>query len=60
MTYPSPNATDGSAGGEIEVLCSETNGNIFAIGNTTVTCNATDESGNDAFCSFSVIISGKK
>ena len=34
-------------------------GYIFQVGDTTVTCNASDASGNTATCSFNVAVLGK-
>ncbi|MEK6289352.1 MAG: FG-GAP-like repeat-containing protein, partial [Acidobacteriota bacterium] len=37
-------------------VCSPPSGSCFAVGTTTVTCTATDESGNTATCSFTVTV----
>jgi hypothetical protein len=38
------------------VMCSPASGSMFPIGTTTVTCTATDDSGNSAMCSFMVTV----
>jgi uncharacterized protein YjbI with pentapeptide repeats len=40
----------------VALNCSADSGNIFEIGSTTVTCTATDASGNSATASFEVVI----
>ncbi len=47
-------ATD--AGGLASFACVPASGSTFAIGETTVTCSATDAAGNSASCSFKVTI----
>ena len=42
------------------VVCSHTSQDVFPLGDTLVTCNATDSSGNFATCSFNVTIIGKQ
>ena len=42
------------------LVCSHTSQDVFPFGVTNVTCNATDASGNDATCYFSVTIVGKQ
>jgi hypothetical protein len=54
VTYPAPTATDNS--GSVTVSCAPTSGSVFPGGTTTVTCTATDPSGNSATASFSVIV----
>ena len=46
-TYSSPSATD-SVDGAVAVTCSPASGTTFALGNTTVTCNAMDTHNNIA------------
>jgi hypothetical protein len=41
---------------EPQVVCSAGSGDLFALGNTTVTCVATDEAGNNATGSFNVTV----
>lgn len=45
-------ATDNCPG--VTVVCSPPSGTCFPVGTTTVTCTATDASGNTATCSFTV------
>jgi hypothetical protein len=42
--------------GDITVVCDSTSGSMFADGMTTVTCTATDTSGNAAQCTFEVTV----
>ncbi len=51
VTYPLPTATD-AVGGTITVSCVKESGSVFPIGHTTVTCTATDISGNVGTSSF--------
>ncbi|HJQ22513.1 MAG TPA: HYR domain-containing protein [Blastocatellia bacterium] len=52
VTYPPPVATDNCPG--VTTSCTPASGSTFPIGSTTVTCTATDTSGNTASCSFTV------
>jgi hypothetical protein len=52
VNYPAPVATDNCPG--TTVVCSPASGASFPVGVTTVTCTATDASGNTATCSFTV------
>ncbi len=52
VNYPAPTATDNCPG--VVVACNPPAGSCFPTGVTTVTCTATDASGNTAQCSFSV------
>jgi hypothetical protein len=52
VTYVTPTATDNCPG--VTVACVPASGSVFPLGTTTVTCTATDASGNTATCSFSV------
>jgi hypothetical protein len=55
VTYATPAATDNcSAVGS--VTCTPSSGSSFPKGATTVTCSATDASGNSSSCSFTVTI----
>jgi uncharacterized repeat protein (TIGR01451 family) len=54
VNYPPPTATDNCPG--VTVACVPPSGTCFPTGTTTVTCTATDASGNTASCSFSVIV----
>ena len=47
VPYPQPSATD-DVDGRIVPVCNPPSGSIFPIGDTTVTCTATDSSGNTA------------
>ena len=49
----SVSATD-NIDGSISVSCSPTSGSMFSLGITTVTCSATDSSGNTATKSFTI------
>jgi hypothetical protein len=40
----------------VTVVCSPASGSIFPVGTTSVTCTATDASGNTASCSFTVTV----
>jgi hypothetical protein len=52
ITYPPPTASDNCPG--VTVACVPPSGTVFPTGTTTVTCTATDASGNTATCSFTV------
>jgi hypothetical protein len=54
VNYPAPVASDNCPG--VGVVCSPASGASFPLGTTTVTCTATDMSGNTATCSFSVSV----
>src|SRR5581483_2632229 len=54
VTYTTPTGSDNCA--IQSVVCSPPSGSCFAVGTTTVTCTATDTSGNTASCSFSVTV----
>jgi Tfp pilus assembly protein PilV len=47
---------DGDVGGDITISCDPPSGSEFAIGETEVECTATDEAGNTATASFTVIV----
>jgi hypothetical protein len=53
VTYPPPAASDNCPG--VTTSCSPASGSTFPAGATTVTCTATDASGNTATCSFGVM-----
>ena len=53
-TYATPTASDNCPG--VTVACVPPSGSMFPVGTTTVTCTATDASGNTAMCSFSVAV----
>lgn len=54
VTFPPPTASDNCPG--VTVACVPPSGSTFPIGTTTVTCTATDASGNTATCSFTVTV----
>lgn len=54
VTFPPPTASDNCPG--VTVVCSPASGSTFPVGTTTVTCTATDASGNTATCSFTVSV----
>jgi hypothetical protein len=55
VTYAAPMASDNCA--LQSVICNPPSGSTFPVGTTTVTCTATDTSGNTAACSFTVNMS---
>jgi HYR domain len=55
VAYTSPEATD-SASPPVTVVCTPESGTLFAIGDTLVTCIATDAAGNQATASFTVTV----
>jgi hypothetical protein len=52
VNYPSPTYSDNCPG--TSVVCNPPSGSAFPLGLSTVTCVATDTSGNQASCSFIV------
>jgi hypothetical protein len=54
VTFATPTATDNCPG--VTVSCSPASGTAFPKGTTTVTCTATDASGNQSICQFTVTI----
>jgi subtilisin-like proprotein convertase family protein len=54
VTFSDPVATDNCPG--VTTACVPPSGSIFPMGSTTVTCTATDASGNTATCSFNVAV----
>ena len=52
VTFPPPVATDNCPG--VTVVCTPPAGSCFPVGVATVTCTATDTSGNTATCSFTI------
>src|SRR5437764_117657 len=54
VVFDEPTATDNCPG--VTISCSPTNGSAFASGTNTVTCTATDASGNTTNCSFTVVV----
>ncbi|MBK7999073.1 MAG: HYR domain-containing protein [Verrucomicrobia bacterium] len=49
-------ATASDAGGIASLVCVPASGSTFALGETPVTCTATDNAGNTASCSFKVTV----
>jgi HYR domain-containing protein len=56
VQFATPSATDNS--GEVTVACVPASGSTFPVGTTTVTCTASDPSGNTASTSFTVPVIG--
>jgi hypothetical protein len=54
VNYTPPVGTDNCPG--VTTVCVPPPGTVFPVGTTTVTCTATDASGNTATCSFTVKI----
>jgi hypothetical protein len=52
VNYSSPTVSDNCPG--VTFSCSPSSGSFFPVGTTTVTCTATDASGNTATCSFMI------
>jgi uncharacterized repeat protein (TIGR01451 family) len=56
VNYPLPTTNDNCQG--VTPVCTPPAGSIFPVGSTTVTCTATDAGGNQASCSFNVMVQG--
>ena len=54
VTFATPTASDNCPG--VTVACVPPSGSTFPAGTTTVTCTATDTSGNTVSCSFTVTV----
>ena len=54
VTFPTPTPSDNCPG--VTVACKPPSGSILPVGTTTVTCIATDATGNTASCSFSLTV----
>jgi len=54
VNFPAPTVTDNCPGAT--VVCNPPSGGCLPVGVTTVTCTATDASGNTATCSFAVSV----
>ena len=54
VTFPAPTVSDNCPGATS--VCTPPSGSILPVGTTTVTCTATDTSGNTATCSFTVTV----
>ena len=46
------------ASGSVSVICIPPSGSVFPVGTTTVTCTATDSSGNDSSATFTLTVTG--
>ena len=57
VNYPAPSVFD-LCDTNPNVICVPPSGSLFLPGTTTVTCTATDASGNSASCEFDVVIEG--
>ena len=55
VTYPAPTAND-AVDGPVPVTCDHNSGDTFPLGDTTVTCTATDKAGNKATGTFKVTV----
>ena len=53
VSYPAPVA---SGSGSVTVSCTPASGSCFSTGATSVTCTATDGTGNHASCSFAITV----
>ena len=56
VTYATPSGSDNCPLGPNPVSCSPASGMCFAVGVTTVTCTATDTSGNQGTCTFKITV----
>ncbi|MFY9557090.1 MAG: HYR domain-containing protein [Blastocatellia bacterium] len=56
VSFSNPAASDNCPG--VTVSCNPPSGSMFPVGTTTVTCTATDTSGNTATCTTSVTVFG--
>lgn len=54
VTYSPPTATDNCP--NVTVMASPASGDFFPVGTTTVTGTATDATGNDATCTFTITV----
>ncbi len=54
VDFPPPTVSDNCPG--VTVQCTPPSGSVFPVGTTTVTCTATDASGNTATCSFTLTV----
>ena len=57
IEWADPIASDNS--GKVSVTCDPQSRTNFTIGETTIICDAVDESGNKAQCYFKVIVTGR-
>lgn len=56
VTWTAPTATDETSPSNPAVTCDRVSGSIFPLGDTLVTCQATDDAGNMAEDSFTVTV----
>lgn len=54
VAYPAPTVSDNCPGAS--AVCVPASGATFPVGTTTVTCTATDASGNQSTCAFTVTV----
>src|SRR5262249_36967091 len=54
VTFAPPTVSDNCPG--VTSICNPPAGSVFPVGTTTVTCTATDASGNTAACTFAVTV----
>ncbi len=54
VNFPEPIVSDNCPG--VMAVCTPASGSFFPPGTTTVTCTATDASGNTSSCSFNVMV----
>ncbi|MBI3910620.1 MAG: HYR domain-containing protein [Armatimonadetes bacterium] len=59
VNYPPPTVTD-ICDPSPTVVCDPPSGSAFPVGTTTVTCTATDASGNTSQCSFTVTVEDRE
>ena len=55
VSYPDPTATD-DMDNDVDIECDQPSGSTFPVGDTTVTCTATDNAGNEDECQFLVTV----
>jgi len=55
VSYTPPTATD-LVDGAVAVSCDKASGSTFALGDTTVTCSASDKAGNEASAGFTITV----
>jgi hypothetical protein len=55
VAYEAPEAMD-NCDASVEITCEPASGSVFPIGETMVVCTATDDAGNAASCSFTVMV----
>jgi hypothetical protein len=54
VSYPTATGSDNCPG--VVVTCSPPSGSAFPVGTTTVSCTATDQTGNSTTCSFTMTV----